>query len=126
ALTIVTSVASRCGGPQKGREVLECMPHSAGVLLSRGIAAGRVRLPAARIQPSAATPAVSCSPAPCVLPNADAAEGGSNPVNEDPIASNPNTSSQWITGGNDYNCTSLQGFFATSDNGTTFTRNCLK
>jgi len=29
------------------------------------------------------------------------------------------------TGGNDYNCGSVQGFFATKDNGATFTRNCL-
>jgi hypothetical protein len=76
--------------------------------------------------PDVAQPAETCSPAPCVLPNVDAAEGGTNPVNEDPIAVNPNNSSQFITAGNDYNCTSLQGFFATSDNGTTFTRNCLK
>jgi hypothetical protein len=55
----------------------------------------------------------------------DAAEGGTNPVNEDPIASNPNNTSQFITAGNDYNCGSLQGYFATSDNGSTFTRNCL-
>jgi hypothetical protein len=114
------------GGAQKSPAVLERLPHSGGVLMARAIAAGRVHLPAARITQSAAQAAVTCSPAPCVLPNVDAAEGGANPVNEDPIASNPNNSSQWITGGNDYNCASLQGFFATSDNGTTFTRNCLK
>jgi hypothetical protein len=93
--------------------------------MARAIAAGRVILPAAQISQSFATPAVTCSPAPCVLPNVDAAEGGSNPVNEDPIAANPNNASQFITGGNDYNCGSLQGFFATSDNGSTFSRNCL-
>ena len=94
--------------------------------MARAIAAGRVHLPAAQVTSFNAQPAVTCGHPPCVLPNVDAAEGGSNPVNEDPIASNPNNSSQWITGGNDYNCSSLQGFFATSDNGSTFTRNCLK
>jgi hypothetical protein len=105
--------------------VLERLPYSGGVLMARAISAGRVHLPAARIAPSVATPALTCSPAPCVLPNVDAAEGGTNPVNEDPIAVNPNNASQWITGGNDYNCPSLQGFFATSDNGSTFTRTCM-
>jgi hypothetical protein len=105
--------------------VLERSPMSGGVLMARAIAAGRVQLSAGKISPTVAQPAESCSPAPCVLPNVDAAEGGSNPVNEDPIAVNPNNASQWITGGNDYNCASLQGFFATSDNGSTFHRNCL-
>jgi hypothetical protein len=113
------------GGAHKSPAVLERLPYSGGVLMSRAITAGRVHLPNGRIPQAGATPAVTCSPAPCVLPNVDAAEGGTNPVNEDPIASNPNNASQWITGGNDYNCGSLQGFFATSNNGTTFSRNCM-
>lgn len=113
------------GGAAQKTPVLERLPQSGAILMARAIAAGRVVLPAARISQSFATPAVTCSPAPCVLPNVDAAEGGSNPVNEDPIAVNPNNPSQFITGGNDYNCGSLQGFFATSDNGSTFSRNCL-
>lgn len=118
-------MAVMAGGAQKSPAVLERLPYSGGVLMARAIAAGRVHLPNARIPQAGAAPAVSCSPAPCVLPNVDAAEGGTNPVNEDPIAANPNNASQWITGGNDYNCGSVQGFFATSDNGSTFNRNCL-
>lgn len=68
---------------------------------------------------------LTCSPAPCVVPETQASEGGNNPVNEDPIAANPLNSNQLLTGGNDYNCSSLQGFFASSDGGTTWTRNCL-
>lgn len=123
-ITLGTMLAVVGGAAQK-TPVLERSPLSGAVLMARAIAAGRVVLPAARIPQSFATPAVTCSPAPCVLPNVDAAEGGLNPVNEDPIAANPNNASQWITGGNDYNCGSLQGFFATSDNGSTFSRNCL-
>ncbi len=125
-LTLGSLLAVVAGGAQRNPAVLERLPYSGGVLMARAIAAGRVHLPAARITSPGAVPAESCSPAPCVLPNVDASEGGSNPVNEDPIAVNPNNSSQWITGGNDYNCGSVQGFFATSDNGSTFTRNCLK
>ena len=125
-LTLGSLLAVVAGGAQRNPAVLERLPYSGGVLMARAIAAGRVHLPAARITPVGAVPAETCTPAPCVLPNVDASEGGSNPVNEDPIAANPNNSSQWITGGNDYNCTTIQGFFATSDNGSTFTRTCLK
>jgi len=123
ALASVVSLVA--GGAPRNSAVLEPLPYSGGMLMARAIAAGRVFLPAPRLTEAAATPAVTCSPAPCILPNVDAAEGGGNPVNEDPIAANPNNTSQWITAGNDYNCGSLQGFFATSDNGTTFSRNCL-
>jgi len=122
--TLATLLATIGGAAQKS-PVLERLPFSGSVLMARAIASGRVILPAHRISQSIATPAETCSPAPCVLPNVDAAEGGTNPVNEDPIAVNPNNASQFITGGNDYNCGSLQGFFATSDGGSTFSRNCL-
>lgn len=93
--------------------------------MGRAIAAGRVKLPGRGYFPTSPVD-LTCSPAPCVLPNVDASEGGTNPVNEDPIATNPTNALQFITGGNDYNCpSSLQGFFATSDGGTTFHRNCL-
>jgi len=124
-VALATMTAMMAGGAPKSAAVLERLPYSGGVLMSRAIAAGRVHLAAPHLSQTAAQPAESCSPAPCVLPNVDAAEGGSNPVNEDPIAANPNNASQWITAGNDYNCASLQGYFATTDNGSTFNRNCL-
>jgi len=67
---------------------------------------------------------LTCSPEPCVLPNVQASEGGL-PVNEDPIASNPRNPMQLLTGGNDYNCGSLQGFYASGDGGSTWSLNCL-
>ncbi len=102
---------------------LEKLPYSGAVLMQRAISAGRV-IPNQGLgyhNPFALT----CSPAPCIVPETQASEGGNNPVNEDPITANPLNSKQLITGGNDYNCSSLQGFFATSDGGTTWTRNCL-
>jgi len=69
-------------------------------------------------------PTLSCSPAPCILPNLQVSGGGQS-VNTDPIAVNPTNSSQLLSGGNDFNCPSLQGFYASSDGGSTWVRNCL-
>jgi len=70
------------------------------------------------------SPALTCSPAPCVLPNVQASEGGS-PVNDDPIAANPKNSQQLLTGGSDYNCSSLLGFYASNNSGTTWNHTCM-
>ena len=68
---------------------------------------------------------LTCSPTPCVLPNVQASNG-TNIANEDPIISNPRNSAQLLTGANDYSCsTTLQGFYATSDGGATWTHTCL-
>jgi len=69
-------------------------------------------------------PNLTCSPAPCTFPNSEASEGGA-PVNETPIVVNPNNAQQILTAGNDYNCSSsLQGYYASGDGGTTWTRTC--
>ena len=123
-VTLGTPLRIVAGAGAQGTAKLERSPLSGGVLMARAIRAGRVTLPARGYSPTIPK-SLTCSPAPCVLPNVDAAEGGTNPVNEDPIATNPNNIRQFISGGNDYNCSSLQGFFATLDGGTTFHRNCL-
>ena len=69
-------------------------------------------------------PSLSCSPAPCILSNVQVS-GGTQAVNTDAIAVNPANSSQLLSSGNDFNCASLQGFYASSDSGSTWTRNCL-
>jgi hypothetical protein len=107
-------------------QVLEKSPLSGGVLAARAIRSGRISFPVTKgIQNKGIKPLLTCSPAPCLLPNVDASEGGFNPVNEDPIALNPNNRNQILTGGNDYNCPGLQGFFASDDGGATWARNCL-
>jgi hypothetical protein len=68
--------------------------------------------------------ALTCSPAPCVFPNTDAS-GGSAPVNETPIAANPNNALQLTTAANDYNCPNIQGSYSTTDGGTTWNRSCM-
>src|SRR5215472_4824209 len=100
------------------------LPYSGGLLMARAVRAGEVQLPAPF--PSITNPVnLTCSPAPCVLPDTQASEGGS-PVNEDPIAANPKNSGQLLSGGNDYNCTTtLTGFFASNDAGSTWNHNCM-
>jgi len=70
---------------------------------------------------------LTCSPAPCRLPNVQASEGGL-PANTNPIVVNPNNSNQLLVGAFDYNCGAPyvgQGFFSTSDAGATWTHTCL-
>jgi hypothetical protein len=104
--------------------VLPVSPKSTSLLVGEAFHRGAIQLP-----PSAGTsfaaPALTCSPVPCVLPNVQAS-GGSNIANEDPIAYNPSNTAQLLTGANDYSCsTSLQGFYASSNGGSTWTRTCL-
>jgi len=98
-------------------------PISSGVLAARAFRAGLLH-PETGTLPEEVLPAsLSCPTAPCVFPNVLASEGG-QPVNEDPVAVNPKNPLQILTGGNDYNCGNIQGFFATGDGGTTWTHTC--
>ncbi|HEY6578988.1 MAG TPA: sialidase family protein, partial [Rhizomicrobium sp.] len=63
-------------------------------------------------------------PAPCALPNVQASSGG-RAVSETPLAVNPLDPKQLMTGGMDYNCRkSLQGFWTSSDGGSTWMGGC--
>jgi hypothetical protein len=46
-------------------------------------------------------------------------------ANETPIVVNPKNSLQLLTGANDYGCANIQGFYASSDGGSTWARTCL-
>ena len=46
-------------------------------------------------------------------------------ANETPVVVNPRNSLQILSGANDYNCANIQGFYASSDGGTTWTRTCM-
>jgi hypothetical protein len=98
-------------------------PRSGSVLAAEAIRAGRVRIPFS-VFPQLMPEVLTCSPAPCVTPNVRASEGGS-PVNETPIAANPMKPMQLLSGGNDYNCGSVQGFFASQNGGTTWNHTCM-
>jgi hypothetical protein len=99
-------------------------PESTSVIVAKEIHSGRLQLPL-NTDATLIVPALACSPVPCVLPNVQAS-GGVNIANEDPIAANPKNALQLLTGANDYSCSSsLQGFYASSDGGSTWTRTCL-
>ena len=83
---------------------------SGGVLTAEAIHAGTVVPGVAR----AAAPGVA------ILGNVKASNDGTSPVNEVPIAANPNNGLQLESGGNDYNCASVQGFFNSDDGGATW------
>jgi hypothetical protein len=97
-------------------------PLSGSVLVAQALHAGRIRLPF-YYQPTLGE-LLTCTPTPCAVPNVRASEGG-NPVNETPMAANPVKAAQMLTGGNDYNCPTTQGFFASKDGGASWNRTCL-
>jgi hypothetical protein len=98
-------------------------PLSGSVLVAEALRAGRFRVPYI-YRPQVNPFALTCSPVPCTTPNVQASGGGS-PVNETPIASNPKRPSHLLTGGNDYNCPNIQGFYASSNKGSTWNHTCL-
>ena len=113
---------SQAGVPTKAPVQLEKSPFSGGVLMGRAIRAGRVKLPVSL--PPNLQPTLKCTPAPCVLPNVQASEGG-QPVDETPVSVDPLNFKHVLTAGNDYNCSqSLQGYFASVDGGSTFNHSC--
>jgi hypothetical protein len=99
-------------------------PYSGGYQTAKAFKEGRIQLQGGTALVYHGGPDLTCSPAPCVFTPVDASEGGSLPVNEDPIAVNPTNNMQLLSGGNDYNCGNIQGFFASGNGGTTWTRVC--
>src|SRR5712691_3307492 len=99
-------------------------PLSGSVLVARAIHSGQLRPTGhgSGITPLPQLP--TCSPTPCALPNVQASVG-KKPVNEDPIAANPANAQDLLTGGNDYNCSSLLGFFASANGGSTWNHTCM-
>jgi len=98
-------------------------PYSGGYLAAKAFKAGTLHIQGTagnRVAP----PSLTCSPAPCAFTPVDAAEGGLTPVNEDPIVVNPANSMNILTGGNDYNCSNIQGYFASTNGGTTWSHFC--
>lgn len=112
------------GRPLVGRNLFDFnSPLSTSVLVARALRSGYYRLPNRYFyQPFPF--ALTCSPAPCRTPNVQASEGG-QPVNETPITRDPHDLSHLLSGGNDYNCSNTQGFYASSDGGTHWNHTCF-
>lgn len=106
-------------------------PHdalSSGPLLAEAIRSGSVHVGSLSTKLPNVGTTLTCSHAPCVLPNTQASGGnppGTGPVDETPIVASPINGSNLLTGGNDYNCPTLQGFYATSNKGLTWKSTCM-
>ena len=63
---------------------------------------------------------------PHILPVVQASNNSSSPVNEDPIAANPDfTTNQLMTAGNDPFCTSMVGVYNSSSGGASWSSSCM-
>ena len=122
-MLLFLSLVTNAQAPQQ-RSPLPLSPLSGGVLMAQALRSGKVTLPRlAPAKPGGAS--LKCGHAPCVFPNVQAS-GGGNPVNEDPIAANPaGKGKQLLTGGNDFNCFNVQGFYTTGNGGKTWLHHCM-
>jgi len=79
------------------------------------------------LPPPAPPPAMTCTPAPCALPNVDASAGTTMAINETPIAVNPLNPKQMITGSNDWNCNGrFLGFWTSGSGGKRWSGGCVQ
>jgi hypothetical protein len=110
-----TAAASSSAGKQPS---LSKSPVSGGVIFAQAVHAGD-------ITPDTGSGPSNPSSAPVILTNVQAS-GGTQPVNEVPITADPNNALHLLSGGNDYNCGTLQGFFTSGDGGGTWAHHCLR
>ena len=68
---------------------------------------------------------LTCSPAPCRLPNVKVSSGNKVTETAPNLAINPQNSSEMIVGETDTSCTSWGAAYHTSDGGTTWTKTCF-
>ncbi len=97
-------------------------PYSSGLIYARAARLGLIR-PATRRAFAGGSTNLNCKNAPCVFPNV-LAGAGTQPIDETPISANPQNPKELLTAGNDYNCSSLTGYFYSNDGGTTWTSSC--
>ena len=121
ALWAISPAAAQFNRARPFAVQLEKSPLSGGVLMARAIRAGKIDLKGLAL--AGKSPVLKCTPAPCALPNVQASEGG-QPVDETPISVDPNNAKHVITAGNDYNCSTLTGFYASTNGGSTWTATC--
>ena len=117
------TLAAAVAAAQDSRVVLPVTPESGSVTMAKALRNGTAQLPGS-LDFSTIQPNLTCTPLPCSLPNVQASTG-KNIANEDPIAVNPRNPNQLLTGANDYTCSNFQGFYASSDGGSTWNHTCL-
>ncbi len=123
-VALAPTVGAHTVGQSSTASLLPKSPVSASTLMAQAIHSGKVHIPRGTAG-GTLNPQLSCTPAPCVLPNVQASAAGSNPANEDPIATDPTNNKNLLSGANDYSCGSLQGFYSSSNAGTSWTHTCM-
>jgi len=123
AAGLLLMIATQLVVAQDSRAYLPLSPESGSVQMAKAVRNGSVQLPSS-INAFGIQDSLTCSPLPCVLPNVRAS-AGVNIANEVPIIANPRNALQLLTGANDYSCPTFQGFYASSDGGSTWVRKCL-
>jgi hypothetical protein len=124
ALNTLPTLAGNVGAAGSAANIhLPKSPLSSSVLVARAIHSGKLQ-PNGAAGSTSTSSTTTCSPTPCALPNVQASQG-KKPVNEDPIAANPINAQELLTGGNDYNCSSLLGFYASGNGGSSWNRTCM-
>ena len=93
-------------------------PVSASTLVAQGIHNGT-------ITPAIGTGASASGPTSLtVLPNVKA-NSGSQPANEVPITGDPLNGSNLLSGANDYSCSTVQGFYSSTNAGASWSTHCM-
>lgn len=124
-LLLLISIVPGAFAAKSNRVHLPLKPQSGGYLMAQAIHNGTVTLPRSSSSGNGMTPNLLCSPAPCVMQNHQASEGG-NIQNETPVTVSPVNSQNLLSGANDYNCSnSLQGFYSSSNGGSSFNAVCM-
>jgi hypothetical protein len=118
---LTTVVLANSGYAVGGRLSILNSPVSDGVKIALAVQSGALKASSGAPGGQRATPFV---PSLTVLPNVQASTG-SQPSNEVPITGNTANTSQLMSGANDYDCGSLQGFYNSDNGGTTWRQHCM-
>jgi hypothetical protein len=109
--------------PAYARADWRALPYSGGFLYAHAVRMGLIRPQSGRWSPGGIGSDLKCTPAPCAFKNVKAS-GGSQPVDETPIAASKTHSAYLISGANDYNCSAIQGYYESTNGGKTWTASC--
>lgn len=118
---LATVTLGNSGYAVGGRLSIDKSPVSDGVKTALAVRSGAVKPTVGSRGGSRVTPFV---PSLTVLPNVQASTG-SQPSNEVPITGNTANTMQLESGSNDYDCSSLQGFYNSDDGGSTWRQHCM-
>jgi hypothetical protein len=96
-------------------------PYSGGLLAAKAVRDGLVKPQSGGASQNGTD--LTCGTVPCVFAPVQVS-GGGQMVDEDPIVASPINPLHLLSAGNDYNCSNIQGFYASNDGGSTWNHTC--